>query len=150
MLKYRSFLLTACLVLTIGLMGCGPKDGKVQVRGVVLLEGEPLPSASLMFVGGGGGIFSKGNTDKNGKFSLRAPPGLNQVSVAAMDVSNAEDWADIDEDAQLTGTDQEMAEAMAKAPKPLVAQKYFNAATSGIEITVESGMSAVTIEVTKE
>lgn len=142
----------SCLLagFLLGFAGCGPSDGRVEVTGVVLVDGQPLPQANVAFIGGGGGAFGTGSTDQEGRFSIRAQPGVNQVSVGALDTSKAGEWADIPEEDSLAGTQEEMAEAMKNAPQPLVAQRYFNAATSGIEITVEAGMADVTIEVTKE
>ena len=114
-----------------------------------MCEGQPLAEANLAFVGGGGGAYATGATDANGKFTIRANPGLNKVSVAKMNVADAAQWADIPLEDQLAGTPEEMAQAMKNAPKPLVAQKFFNAETSGIQIDVQPGMAEVTIEVTK-
>lgn len=132
------------------LAGCGPDDGKYKVRGVVLVDGEPLPQANVVFVGGGGGRFATASTNKNGEFVLRATPGPNKVSISAVDVSNAEAYANMDEEELLTGTQKEMEEAAKKAPKSLVAQRFSSAETSGITLEVQSGMDEVTINVSKE
>ena len=146
----RRTAIAACLVLLATLAGCGPSDGKIPISGVVLVDGAPLPQANLAFVGNSGGGFATCSTDELGKFSVRAYPGLNKVSVAALDNSGADEWADIDEEEMLAGTPEEMAAAEKNMPMPLVAQKYFNADTSGLEVTVEAGMDDITIEVTKE
>jgi hypothetical protein len=136
-----------CLLMLTGL-GCSAPDGKVDVVGVVMCDGQPLDGASVAFVGGGGGIYATATTDSAGKFTVRAEPGGNKVSISKMDVSNASDWAEIPEEEQLAGTPEQMAAAMKKAPKPLVAQKYFNPDTSGISIDVQEGMAEVKIDVT--
>ncbi len=142
--SYAAVMLTALLAAT----GCSPSDGRLPVTGVIICDGEPLAGANLAFIGGGGGAYATASTDAEGKFSLRAAPGVNKVSVAAMDTSKADEWAEIPEEETLAGTEEEMAAAMEKMPKPLVAQKYFNADTSGLEVTVEEGMAEVTLEVT--
>ncbi|RMF41232.1 MAG: carboxypeptidase regulatory-like domain-containing protein, partial [Planctomycetota bacterium] len=120
---------------------------------VVLLDGEPLPQANIAFVGEDGGAFATASTDAQGRFTLRAARGLNKVSVAKFDTEGAEEWAatsDEEEEELLAGTPEEMAEGNANQPQPVIAQKYFNADTSGIQFDVQPGMGEVTIEVTKE
>lgn len=149
MLKRKQHVAFAvCCLAIAALTGCGPTDGKVEVTGVVLVDGEPLPGASLAFIGGGGGIFGTGSTDEAGKFTIRAAPGSNEVSVSAYDTTGAADAAEMDEEDQLMGSEEDIAGV--QMPNPLVAQKYFNASTSGISINVEQGMEPVTIEVTSE
>ena len=138
------------LALVVLIAGCGPNDGRIEISGTVLCDGEPLPQANLAFIGNGGGAFATCSTDKEGKFTVRAHPGLNKVSVAAIDTSGAAEWAEMEEEEQLTGTMEEMREAEKNMPKPLVAQKYFNADTSGITVDVTEGLEDVSIEVTKE
>jgi hypothetical protein len=128
--------------------GCGPRDGKLPVSGVVLCDGAPLPQAMIAFVGNAGGTIATASTDKDGKFSLRARPGVNQISVSAFDLSKADEWADIPEELTVMGDAEQQAEAMKNMPKPLVAQRFFNSSTSGLEVTVEEGMAEVTLEVT--
>lgn len=147
--RHKLSCLLVCLC-TLVMFGCGPSDGRLPVAGVIICDGQPLAEASVAFVGGGGGAISTGSTDKDGRFSIRAAPGKNKVSVAKMDSANAAEWADIPEEDQLAGTPEEMAQAMKNAPKPLVAQRYFNSETSGIEYDVVPNMAEVTIEVTKQ
>lgn len=149
---YRYLAIGPLIVLSCGvawLSGCAPDDGRIPVSGIVFCDGEPLAAANIAFIGGGGGAYATGSTDANGKFSVRAAPGVNKVSVAKLDNANADQWAEMSEEEQLAGTPQEMAEAMKNAPQPLVAQKYFNAETSGIEFDVQPGIDEVKIEVTK-
>lgn len=134
-----------CLFLSLG---CSPSDGKIEVVGIVSCDGKPLDAAAVAFVGGGGGVYATALTDATGKFTLRTEPGQNKVSVSKMDTSKAAEWANIPEEEQLAGTPEQMAKAMKNAPKPLVAQKFFNPDTSGITIDVKDGMGEVNIEVT--
>ncbi|MCA9128089.1 MAG: hypothetical protein KDB22_13435 [Planctomycetales bacterium] len=143
----RTLKLVPTLLIIGTLLGCGPSDGRIEVNGIVLCDGEPLPIANVAFIGGGGGIFATGSTDEEGRFTIRAAPGVNKVSVGKFDSANAAEWAEMSEEDQLAGTPEEMAAAMKNAPKPLVAQRFFNAATSGIEFTVAEDMDDVTIEV---
>lgn len=129
-------------------VGCSPADGKIEVVGTVICDGKPLDGAAIAFVGAGGGAFATASTDATGKFTVRAEPGQNKVSVSKMDTANAAEWANIPEEEQLAGTPEQMAAAMKKAPKPLVAQKFFSPDTSGITIDVKDGMAEVKLEVT--
>lgn len=140
-------LLFACAILP-AVVGCGPRDGRVQVSGVVICDGAPLEGANIAFVGGGGGAFGTASTDEEGRFTLRAAPGVNKISVAAMDTSGAEEWAEIAEEDTNMGDEAAQAEGAKNMPKVLVAQKYFNSDTSGLEVNVEAGMDDVTLEVT--
>lgn len=135
------------LCLLVGL-GCSPSDGKIEVFGTVRCDGKPLDGASIAFVGSGGGVYATASTDATGKFAMRAVPGQHKVSVSKMDTSKAAEWANIPEEQRLAGTPEQMAAAMKNAPKPLVAQKFFNPDTSGISVDVQDGMAEVKIEVT--
>lgn len=79
-----SFQLQAGLVLlSLGLSGCAgggsapPIPETVPVSGVVLLDGKPLVSASILFVPSQGtkGIECSGVTDDDGRFELKHPHG---------------------------------------------------------------------------
>ncbi len=148
---WRGALIALCVfTLGLALSGCSPADGRLPVSGVVICDGEPLEGANIAFVGGGGGSFGTASTDSSGRFSLRAVPGVNKISVSAMDMSKADEWAEIPEEDTLMGDEAEQREAMKNMPKPLVAQRYFNSDTSGLEVTVEAGMEEVTLEVTAQ
>jgi hypothetical protein len=136
------------MVCLLAGLGCSPSDGKIEVVGTVMCDGKPLEAAAIAFVGAGGGTYATASTDANGKFTVRAEPGQNKVSVSKMDTSKAAEWANIPEEQRLAGTPEQMAEAMKNAPKPLVAQKFFNPDTSGISIDIKDGMAEVKIEVT--
>jgi hypothetical protein len=68
--------------------GCS-KSGLVRVEGIVLLENEPVPEATVLFIPEGGtGQPAHGTTDENGKFQLStfkendgALPGAYKVTV---------------------------------------------------------------------
>lgn len=145
MLHHHCLWMVCLFVLGIG---CSPSDGKIEVVGTVICDGKPLDGASIAFVGAGGGAIATASTDATGKFTVQAVPGQNKVSVSKMDTTKAAEWANIPEEEQLAGTPQQMAAAIKKAPKPLVAQKFFNPDTSGITIDVREGMAEAEIEVT--
>jgi hypothetical protein len=62
-----------------GLMaGCGSGSGETEVSGVVLMDGQPLSGAVVLFVPAEGtkGPGSRGATDAEGKFTLVNPQGV--------------------------------------------------------------------------
>ncbi len=90
--------LVCCAVL---LQGCGRQDGPkvVPVQGVVVLNGEPLPNATVRFQPvDGSGTYSVGQTDKDGKFELNysrskkgALLGENRVSITTGNPNNEDE-----------------------------------------------------------
>ena len=60
----------ALLGLVVVLIGCGDGSGMVPVKGKILLDGAPLPSASISFVPQGEGRQATGTTDAQGVFTL--------------------------------------------------------------------------------
>lgn len=74
-------------VLTI--TACGGGNG-VKVTGVVLMDGEPVPKASVGFVPDGSGKLASGFTDDNGRFVMftdeegdGVQPGKYKVTITA-------------------------------------------------------------------
>ena len=71
------------------LTGCSSKNKPVDVEGIVLLDNEPVPDATVLFIPEGGtGQPAHGMTDENGKFQLStfkendgALPGAYKVTV---------------------------------------------------------------------
>jgi hypothetical protein len=75
----RAHALVAFTLLMI--IGCGPPA--TTVSGTVTLDGEPLPSAALMFYpAAGDGPTSHAFTDANGCFSATIFPGKAAVTVS--------------------------------------------------------------------
>jgi len=63
----RSYLPIA--ITAVLLAGCG-SDGLVPVKGRVLLDGQPLDGAAVLFEPEGGGVPATGVTDASGGFTL--------------------------------------------------------------------------------
>ncbi len=61
---------TAMLMIFVAFMGCGSDSGTVPVKGKILLDGAPLPGASISFVPQGTGRQATGTTDDQGMFTL--------------------------------------------------------------------------------
>ncbi len=68
------------LALWIGCGKSGPET--VQVKGLVTLDGNPVPAAGVMFAGPEGGTPVTAVTDAQGQFVLNSPVGANAVAVS--------------------------------------------------------------------
>jgi len=82
----------AALFAALALAGCG--SGLIPVEGTVLLDGQPLPEAQVLFLPKSGGRPAAGKTNAEGKFKLTtdksddgAKPGEYQVGVTALKIS---------------------------------------------------------------
>jgi hypothetical protein len=131
------------------LVGCGPADGLIPVTGTVLNDEKPIQGAAVAFVGNSGGTYGTGVTDANGKFSLRAAPGTNKVSIAKEGVVEGLNPSNNPED-QTMGTEADVAKAMKRAPKPVIAPKYGNPDKSGLTVEVKQGMAPVEFKVSSK
>jgi len=139
------------LIVLAAIIGCGPSDGRVVVKGTVTLDGQPLSAASVAFVGGAGGVFATASTDANGQFSLRAAPGENKVAVskgpavAAGDGPEPRDETTIKVEDQLMGTAAEVAQAKSNLPASVVDAKYNDPSTSGLVYQIDSNPQSIEI-----
>ncbi len=139
--------LTLCM---LAFSGCSSKDSRIAVSGTVTRDGKPLDGASIAFVGNGGGSIGTGITDAEGNFTLRAAPGKNKVTVSKIDTTRAEEWASMPEEDQLMGTEQEVQQLQARSSPHLVAERFGNPDTSGIQVDVQEGMDLIDIAVTEK
>lgn len=129
------------LIVTMVAVGCGPAGPVLApVEGVVLLEGEPLEGAVVLFQPEGGGKPSTGLTDAAGTFTLTtlepgdgAYVGMNSVAVTKSLPSTSS--ANVEEG--------EISDVELGSPP-----RYASPALSGITINVEKGMAPVTLELT--
>lgn len=64
----RRIPLPCALLVILWATGCG--TGLSPVQGVVLLDGNPLPNASIQFIPQGAGKDATGATDAEGKFTM--------------------------------------------------------------------------------
>ena len=70
-------------MLLLALMGCGP--GEAAVSGTVLLDGKPLEEGNIAFrpLPATAASEAIGGPIKDGKFQVKARPGLNRVEITA-------------------------------------------------------------------
>ena len=90
-MRFISTLFVAWLVCCAG---CGERDGLVPVKGVITLDGTPMPSIQVLFdqpeIGANENKGYTGKTDEQGRYALRpmleegtgAPPGTYRVSLS--------------------------------------------------------------------
>ncbi|MFM8893366.1 MAG: hypothetical protein ACKOTB_17430 [Planctomycetia bacterium] len=124
----------AAVVLAI-VAGCsaGPKGpaGAVKVSGKVTCGGDPLPTGTVIFQGGGGTSVTA-RIEKGGTFTTMLMPGEHSVVV------NAKDGVDT------------MDETGKPVPaKSLVPEKHSSGSTSGLTVTVTAKGDPLTISLEK-
>jgi hypothetical protein len=134
--------MAVCLLLA----GCGGA-GLHKVEGVVLLDGQPLPNASLQFVPQGSGQDATGATDAQGNFVMSTinprdgvKAGKYKVVVTPRSTAPAQQFASADEAMKAT------------APQPALAsnfpQKYTRVDQTTAEVEVPVKEKKVTINLT--
>ncbi len=131
-------------------VGCAPSDGRVAITGTLEVDNQPIEGANIAFIGGGGGIMTTASTDAEGKFSARVASGKNKVSVSKGETAGADEWAEMDEEETTMGTPDEVASLMENQPTSLIAPKFADPATSGLEFDISEGMQPLIISVTSK
>jgi hypothetical protein len=58
------------VALAIGVVGCGGSSDLASVRGKVMLDGQPLPDAFIVFAPTAQGTSSRGKTDTSGEYEM--------------------------------------------------------------------------------
>ncbi len=139
--KYRFAFSTLCLIL-FSLLGCGDDKGTVPVSGTVTFDGGPMPgegTVQFLAIEAAEGFTLRtgvGKFDTDGVFSVTSFkegdglfPGKYRVGVHCWKVRPSMD-----------------------GPPPVshISSKYMNSQSSGFELTVEPGASAITFDVPLE
>ena len=78
----RRFKLPVLAAMLLALVGCGPRDGKVPVSGVITFDGSPMPDGYITFTPEGGGT-PEAAPIAAGKFELGVKPGAHRVEIEA-------------------------------------------------------------------
>lgn len=145
-----------------GLVGCGgqPTLNTEYVEGVVTLDGQPVPEATVTFVPvtEGQGASATGITNQQGVYKLTAVvtgelaatpeagtlPGEYYVGVTKTIVETPM----TEEEAEQAGVPYVQRDEYASGPQTtfVVPQKYNNPRESGIRVTVESGRNTIPLE----
>jgi hypothetical protein len=128
------------LCLTIG---CGESDSRIAISGVVICDGKPLDGASIAFLGNGESNLNTAVTDSQGRFNAKVTAGKNKVSVGKVDMTSLPpDTSD-----GTMPTASEMQSYNKKQPKKLIADRFENPKTSGIEVDIAKGNPSIEIKV---
>ncbi len=142
-------ILPVCICVTLLIAGCGPRRPKtVPVTGVVTLDGKPVQGASVMFSPEGEGRPAMGETDQEGKFSLKtfdpgdgAILGKHQVTVRKVEVSGFQADPDGLSGAPIPGGIKE---------RWIIPRKYSDPKQWDHTVEVESGMEPLKLELTSQ
>jgi hypothetical protein len=120
--------------------GCSSSDGPqlAPVEGVVTLDGQPLPAASILFQPDAGGRPATGLSDDQGRFTMQtfeagdgAHVGMNKVSVAKQAV---------------TAPKRKLEEGEFEDVKFVTPVKYASPNTSGLSVDVQPDMGPIKLD----
>lgn len=136
--------LTACVILAIAIAvaGCGKAGPQVQyVEGVVLLDGEPVADATVVFVPkAADGLVATGRSKADGHFTLTSVRG-GKPNGGALAGEYAVTFVKADYD--LKGTGKTRDDDMDGVPLlHLIPPQYGDAEKSGLAATVKRGKNA--------
>ncbi len=130
---FSAFIAALCAISLLGTMGCGSNSDRlktVRVTGVALLDGEPLPTGSILFAPVAGGPSAQAIVKPDGSFvagtytdSDGMVPGEYQVSVMALQEPSPESLLD----------------ANAPTPKSLIPSHYRDLQKSGLTASIKDG-----------
>lgn len=140
----RRRLAVVLMVAALNAGGCGQgRPATVRIRGTVILDGQPIPQATVLFVPVAGGVPARGFTGTDGSFTLTsfvdgdgAVAGRHRVAVSKMKVTGVEATEDGLAPATVSG---EMRTIW------VTPRKYSDVETSGLEIEVTRGMGPVVL-----
>ena len=134
------------VAVLLGVFGCNRGPQMAPVTGVVLLNGQPVDGAAVLFTPEAGGRPADGVTDKEGKFTLQtfepgdgAVVGKHKVAIVGMRQTGVQATSD--------GLSGEVNESKVREVW-FVPKTYSSPDTSGIEIEVKRGMEPVKLELT--
>jgi hypothetical protein len=124
-------------LLLLALAGCGKPSRSVPAGGRVMLDGQPIAGAAVLFSPVAGGVPGRATTAEDGSFTLStfdigdgALVGVHRVGISKMDVTGfvaTEDGLS----GKLDGRQIQV--------RALIPERYMNPATSGLEAEVKRG-----------
>lgn len=82
----KAFQAIAVLGIAVGLVGCGPSDGMMDINGTVTMDGEPVQSGSITLTPVNGSSKVGGGTFEDGTFSTRAAAGEMAVQIRGHEI----------------------------------------------------------------
>jgi hypothetical protein len=69
-------------LVVVSLLGCG-KSGTYPVSGEVSFDGTPVEQGDILFIPADSAVAPEGGRITNGRYQLRAKPGLQRVEIRA-------------------------------------------------------------------
>ncbi len=156
--QLSSSLSVAAGLCALALLGCGEKPKTVAtdfVEGIVTLDGQPVPDATVTFspVQQGAGASATGRTDANGKYTLTAV-GAGRGAEAGAGTLPGEYYVGVvkDQFPEVLGSDQPGYQPPPSDERPkeptvthIVPQQFNNPQKSGIKVTVKAGKNDIPI-----
>ncbi len=118
-------------MLLASVVGCGGDSGRGSVKGKITVGGKPLPKGMITFMSEAGNKDPFSSAIVNGDYAIPdMPAGGAKVYIIPplSDTPPPKDKGDLTPPPKL-----------GKGPKLVVADKYQNAATSGLSLTVKKG-----------
>ncbi|MGM0487832.1 MAG: hypothetical protein ACQESR_13865 [Planctomycetota bacterium] len=159
------FLLFGLAMAVLVLSGCGdstPVLDTEPVKGVVTLDGEPVPEATVLFrpVNEGEGTSASGMTDADGEYKLTARPSGGAKGKPEAGTTPGEYYVGVIKTETAGGSLEEQHEQATKGdqkdsgagrePEPevthVVPEEYHVPQDSGIKVTVSEGQNEIPIE----
>ncbi len=149
-MQNKAFLILALVAVVAFIPACGKKTIKTEgVTGVVTLNGQPLPYASLRFIPTDAtGSESSGITDEKGAYKLQTllgeanagtTPGAYKVAIECYG----------EEETGKTHTDEDGNEVKETKEVSLLDRKYADPETSGLTAEVKSGKNEINFDLTE-
>jgi hypothetical protein len=150
----------------VAISGCPGGEGVLDteyVKGVVTLDGTPVPEATVMFVPvtEGQGTSATGRTDANGVYTLTAVDTGEATAETEAGTLPGEYYVGVIKSVSEAPMSEEEAEAKGVkyvAPTPgqepkvthVVPQRYNDPKKSGLKVTVKAGDNDIPIKLTSE
>ena len=155
--------LATCAVTMAGCPGGGAVLDTEYVKGVVTLDGTPVPDATVMFtpVTEGQGVSATGRTDASGVYKLTAAATEGATAKAEAGTLPGEYYVGViksvsevpmsEEEADEKGVEY-VAPAPGEEPEVthVVPEKYNNPRKSGLKVTVEKGSNDIPLELASQ
>ena len=155
--------LAACAVAMTGCPGGGEVLDTDYVEGLVTLDGEPVPGATVTFrpVVEGQGVSATGITDASGVYKLTAVGTGEATAEAGAGTLAGEYYVGVLKATIETALSAEEAEQRGEEYVPtqpgqgegithVVPEKYNNPRESGLKVTVQAGKNNIPIELTSQ
>ncbi len=151
----------AGLLFLFTVVGCGGTKGPAVtvVSGTVMLDGEPLDGASVIFhPTSSSGLAGSGKTSSDGTFGLttfRATPGAGVVPGEYVVTISKEEWPQFEEpedddpdyERKMAQVERDMERAK---PTYVTPQAYGDEETSGLTATVSTGENKIVFELSSD